>query len=183
MMNPMSDTETPLAGPADAPAGTPPPGDEGWPTWLRRTVIGVVMVVALAVAAWGATKADDASPGDGPGLGAAVVDLFPDDGAQALRQTRIGADLATGYDGRLTIDGVPVPEEQLEGARDPATVDPEDLAENGLRPNNKNRVYFQPGPGKVIEELDTGLVSIELRYFKEGQPDTARTVSWQIRVD
>ena len=82
-----------------------------------------------------------------------------------------------------TIDGVAVPEEQMEGARDPADVDPEDLAENGLRPNNRNRVYFQPGPGKVIEEFDSGLVTIELSYFKERQPDTARTVRWQIRVD
>lgn len=180
MMGPMSETETPQV---DPPAPAPPTLDGAWPTWLRRSVIAVVLLAALAVAAWGATKADDASPGDGPGLGTAVVDLFPDDGAQALRQTRIGADLATGYDGRLTIDGVAVPEEQLEGARDPATVDPEDLAENGLRPNNKNRVYFQPGPGKVIEELETGLVSIQLSYFKEGQPDTARTVSWTIRVD
>ena len=179
----MSETDSPPAEAPPAPGSPPPAVDEGWPTWLRRSVIAVVMLSALAIAAWGATKADDASPGDGPGLGAAVVDLFPDDGAQALRQTRIGADLATGYDGRLTIDGVAIPEEQLEGARDPATVDPEDLAENGLRPNNKNRVYFQPGPGKVIEEFDTGLVSIQLSYFLEGQPDTARTVSWQIRVD
>ncbi|MCB0971397.1 MAG: hypothetical protein KDA97_07765 [Acidimicrobiales bacterium] len=155
----------------------------GWPTWLRRSVIAVALIGAFAVAAWAATKTDDASPGDGPGLGAAVIDLFPDDGAQALRQTRIGADLAPGYDGRLTIDGVAVPEEQMEGARDPADVDPEDLAENGLRPNNRNRVYFQPGPGKVIEEFDSGLVTIELSYFKERQPDTARTVRWQIRVD
>ena len=39
------------------------------------------------------------------------------------------------------------------------------------------------GPGKVIEEFDSGLVTIELSYFKERQPDTARTVRWQIRVD
>ena len=81
------------------------------------------------------------------------------------------------------MNGISIPEEQMEGARDPASVDPDDLAENGLRPNNRNRVFFTPGPGKVIEEFDNGIVTITVRYFPEGLEDSsARSVTWQIRV-
>jgi hypothetical protein len=68
------------------------------------------------------------------------------------------------------------------GARDPSTVAPDDLAANGLRANNRNRVYFKPGPGKVIETFDQGTVDIVLRYFKEGAGTEGGTVRWSIRV-
>ena len=152
-----------------------------FPTWLRRTIIGVVLLGALAVAVWGSASANDG--GDRNVLDGSIVSLFPGDGAQALRQTAVGADLAVGYDGRLTVNGISVPEAQMEGARDPATVAPDDLAKNGLRPNNRNSVYFKPGKGKVIEEFQQGTVTITMRYWPDGQQDKARTVTWTIRVD
>jgi hypothetical protein len=188
-MRPMADTEIveQTAGTADGdgtPPGSPSPApaaQSGLPTWARRSIIAVVLLSALAVAVWGAQSAD--SSGNEVVNDGAVISLFPVEGGQALRQTRVGAELTPGYDGRLTVNGIAIPEEQMEGARDPATVDPSDLEQNGLRPNNRNSVYFKPGPGKVIEEFDQGPVTISLRYFEDLQEDTARTVTWTIRVD
>lgn len=178
------DALDPIEG-VDAPpsTGAVPVDIGGWPTWARRLAIAATLLIAVGVLAWGASRGQTGG-GDAGRLDAAIVALFPVDGAQALRQTEIGADLAPGYDGRLIINGIEIPEAQMEGARDPSTISAEDLAENGLRPNNRNRVYFRPGPGKVIEEYTTGPVDVVLRFFEEGQPgSTTRSVSWQIRVD
>jgi len=180
-MNPMVDTEIAdeteqpaLASPAPEPIG-------GWPNWLRRTVIGVALLTAFAAAAWLIGSTDSNQNAD---LNKAVIiSLTPNEGAQAVRQTEVGADLAVGYDGRLTINGIEIPEDQMVGARDPKDVSPEDLAQNGLRPNNRNQVYFKPGPGKVIEKFEPGTIDITLRYFKDGQPNEgAGTVQWSIKA-
>lgn len=180
-MNPMVDTE--IADETEQPAlANPAPASiGGWPNWLRRTVIGVSLLSAFAVAAWLVGSTDS---NQNPDLNKAViVSLTPNEGAQALRQTEVGADLAIGYDGRLTINGIEIPEDQMVGARDPKDVSPEDLAQNGLRPNNRNQVYFKPGPGKVIEKFEPGTVDITLRYFKDGQPgEGAGTVRWSIKT-
>ncbi|MCU1370528.1 MAG: hypothetical protein JWO77_1722 [Ilumatobacteraceae bacterium] len=180
-MNPMADTEIAeethqpaLAAPAPAPIG-------GWPDWLRRTVIGVSLIGALAVAVWMVASSNSGQNADLDRN--VVISLTPNDGAQALRQTEVGADLAVGYDGRLTINGIEIPEEQMVGARDAALVDPKDLAQNGLRGSNPNQVYFKPGPGKVIESFEPGPIDITLRYFKDGQPSKGTgTVSWSIKA-
>ena len=182
-MAPMTDTET-VENPTEPgalPAG-PPPELRSWPTWVRRTIIGLVLALAALVLVWGT---QGGSPNDDADLASgAVVALFPVNDGQALHQTQIGADLAVGYDGRLTINGTRIPEEQMVGARDPKTVEPSDLKQNGVRPNNRNSVYFKPGPGKVIEELDNGTVTVTLKYFREGrEAATSRTVTWSFRVD
>lgn len=180
-MAPMVDTD--LADEAEAQpslAAPPPPPVGGWPNWLRRSVIAVVLIVALASAVWLVRSSNGGNSSD---IDTAVVlSLSPNDGSQALRQTAVGADLAVGYDGRLTINGIEIPEEQMVGARDPATVDPKDLAANGVRANNRNTVYFKPGPGKVIESFDQGTVDIVLRYFQDGEASRGGTVRWSIRV-
>lgn len=180
-MNPMADTE--IADETEQPAleAPAPVALGGWPNWLRRTVIGVSLLAAFAAAAWliGGTE-----PNENVDLDKTVIiSLTPNDNAQAPRQTEVGADLAVGYDGRLTINGIEIPEEQMVGARDATLVDPKDLAQNGLRGSNPNQVYFKPGPGKVIEAFEPGTVDITLRYFKDGQPSVgAGTVSWSIKV-
>ena len=167
----------------DEPTAAPDPAAvrvDRLPTWARRSVVGLVLVVALGLLVWGAQSS---GVGSRTPLNEAIVNLTPLDGAQVPRQVTVGADLQPGYDGRLTVNGIAVPEEQMIGARDPSLVDPQDLAENGVRPNNKNAVFFRPGPGKVIEAFETGPVTITLRYYKEGREQTtSETVSWTVQV-
>lgn len=179
----MTGTDTVDEAPAQPALPAPAPVDiSGMPTWLRRTVIAVVLLAALGVAVWGATTGG--SGAEQQLVKGAIINLSPPEGGQALRQTAVGADLAPGYDGRLTVNGIAIPEEQMEGARDPATLSAKDLAENGVRANNRNSVYFKPGPGKVIEEFQHGTVTIALDYFKDRrQSTTTNRVTWTIRVD
>ncbi|MGI8754612.1 MAG: hypothetical protein ACR2MB_01880 [Acidimicrobiales bacterium] len=167
------------------PGAVPAPGSDEyhpWPKWQRRAVIAVVLVVAVTVLvlAGRRNQVGQALKDRDP----VVVVQLPPPGGRALRQTEVGAELKVGYDGRLTINGTPIPEEQMSGAIDPTTVSAQELRQFGIRPNKRNSVYFQPGPGKVIESFDTGPVTIALRYFKDRQATTTgRTISWTISVD
>lgn len=178
----MSAPDAPTTEPAAPDPAAPAVPSPGWPTWLRRSLIGVALLVAFGVLAWGAGFAAD---GDQTlELDDAIVALTPNDGAQVLRQSSVGAELRPGYDGRLTINGIEIPEREMDGAIDPASVSAAELAKYGIRPNNKNRVFFTPGPGKVIEEYDTGVVTIRLDYFRdELRESTERSATWSIRVD
>jgi hypothetical protein len=163
----------------DAPAGGF--GGFGDNPWVRRGGSVLVLLVAAAIFAYGCNvgqSADSALDDD------AIVAQFPAPGGRALRQTEVGAQLALGYDGRLSVNGIQIPEEQLEGALDPN--DPalrRQIEQYGVRSNNRERVVFRPGPGKVIESFEQGEVQITLTYFPAGFQDTdSRTTTWTISV-
>lgn len=151
---------------------------------VRRLVIVAVLAVAvggLVVAAQTGGGTTDGGPDR------AIIDYDPQPGGQVARQAPVGVELEQGYDGRLTINGVEIPEEQMVGAIVPGSEadvsrSPEQR-ELGPRPNNKNLVKFQPGPGKAITEYDTGTVEISVRFWPVAEgPDASRTVTYAIRV-
>lgn len=187
----MSITETPATGnsagaspPPGSPAGPAPVpgGGGGWPKWLRRSLIAVVLVACAGLLVWGNRHADVGKvPKDRDPV---IVAQLPPPGGRVPQQSEVGAELKQGYDGRLTINGVAIPEEQMEGARNPRTITPDDLRKNGLRPNNHNRVYFTPGPGKVFEKFGTGNLYVSVQYFRDHQSRaTGRTITWTITID
>jgi len=117
----------------------------------------------------------------------AIVRYTPSPGGRVLRQSEIGVELEPGYDGRLTINGVPIPEEQMLGAIDPDSPEyqqlPANLRDQGPRPNNKYIVMFRTGEGKAITEFATGEVEIQVRYWRISDGEaSARTVTYTIRV-
>jgi len=124
----------------------------------RRTVVGV----------------------DGPATDPAVVSQVPGPGDRVLRQTEVGAELKPGYDGRIIVNGQEVPEDQMEGALDPNSKEAKDF---GVRPNNRNKVFFQPGVGKIFDKFSGREVTITVRFWKEADgPTKARTVTWQFSI-
>jgi hypothetical protein len=100
----------------------------------------------------------------------------PADGAQALRQTDVGADLAIGYDGRLTINGIEIPEEQMVGARRSRDRLPRsDLqASTGSGPTTGTRCTSSPVPARSSRSSTRAPVDIVLRYFKDRRKPTVR---------
>ena len=178
----MSET---LADPVVDPTPQSPPGPSTASKWLWRLGILLVLLVAGAILYWGGSRAEVTQP---TGTGDLVVRrISPGDGSKALRQTEIGADLLDGYDGRLTINDEPIPEDQMEGVVDPTSPEAARLPADQqaqLRPNNRNRVFFLPGPGKVIEKLPQGEITITVTYFRDGQPTVGRgSLTWTIDVD
>lgn len=159
---------------APAPAGSAR-------AWLRLVVIAMALafgVWLLVVAAGRSETGLEQGSGD-----PVVAQRFPPPDAQAPSQSQIGITLQPGYEGSLTVGGVTIPEEELDGALDPATADPQLIRERGIRPNNRNRVWFTPGTGKVFEELPVGELVITVSYHREHQPAVdPGAVSWVVTI-
>ncbi len=102
--------------------------------------------------------------GDAPRLPAAVDAYSPTDGAIVLRQTQLVIDLAAGYDIDLTVDGVAIPDSELDV-----------VAETG-------RFEWVPGPGKSFEEWAPGFHTIEVTWDRtSGLPDPG-SLRWSFRA-
>jgi len=153
---------------------------------VRRVVIALILLgaVAVLVVTWRGTQGGE---GGGTGcLNPAVKAWDPCPGDRILRQAQVGVELKPGYDGRITVNGIAVPEEQMQGAIVPGTEAYDQLSAEeralGPRPNNKNLVKFQPGKGKVVEEF-SGQVRIGIRYWEETEgEDTAQDLSYTVFV-
>lgn len=103
--------------------------------WLRSALVVLVLGVALFALIVGLqSKGEEPEPIRVAGL----VRVFPDPGVVALRQDAFGAELEFGYSGRLTIDRIAIPDDQID------------------RIAGINRISFMPGPGKEISALDEG---------------------------
>jgi hypothetical protein len=102
----------------------------------RRVVISILVAAALGMFGWAF-----ASGRDTPAVRVtdpAVESAQPAQGDLALRQSRIGVDLATGYTATLSIDGTPIPDDQIE------------------RVVGLDQYYYTPGPGTVTGQLAPG---------------------------
>jgi hypothetical protein len=128
-------------------------------------------VVAVAVAAFGLAYLlqsgtdDDAIVRSG-GTAEFVERLLPASGSQAVQQATVGIDLAPGWEGTLVVDGVEIPESQLN-------------VRAAL-----NRVEFAPGQGKAFTQLPSGRLCVRAIVWETriGRAEGARTVSWCFEV-
>ena len=152
----------------------------------RRVVIAVILLAAVVLLVWSWRGGEDEDGGGTSCVNPAVVAFEPCPGAHVLRQAEVGVELQPGSDGRISIDGIAIPEEQMSGAIVPGSAAYEQLTPEerklGPRPNNKNIVKFQPGDGKIIEKF-SGQIRVRIRYWKlsEGE-DTAQSLSYTVFV-
>lgn len=150
--------------------------------WPRR----FAMLAALALAVVFCVRAIQRAPSPGvarsDATDPAIVRQVPAPGGHVLHQTSVGVDLLPGYDGRLTIDNTVIPEDEMDGAAPPGS--PAYDPRYGVRPNNKEHVFFTPGAGKVINQYGTGEVHISVRFWHivDGER-SARSVSWAFFVN
>jgi hypothetical protein len=111
---------------------------------LPRVVMSVLLAFSVASLYVAFTLHDD-SPN--PRLRPqAILAVSPLPASLQLRQTEIFVELAPRFTGTLTVNGIPVPDDQL------------DVIE-GL-----NRYAFTPGAGKEIEELPPGRACAVVDY-------------------
>ena len=128
------------------------------PITLRRVVFAVLLAVAGGSLYLAATLHDDSlTAGARSGV---VRSVSPKPGSIQLRQTEIQAELDSTYTGELTINGTPIPDDQL------AVI-------QGLY-----RISFTPGAGREIEALPAGdncaLVRFRPVAGTNGQPGSYR---------
>jgi hypothetical protein len=134
---------------------------------MRRVVIGLLLLAAAGSWAlagrYGVDGTEDIKLTD-----AAVEQLVPGDGSpNVLRQSEIGIDLATGWTGVLSVNGVEIPEDQYR------------------RNEPLNQVFFTPGEGQEIERLPAGPVIVVATIWRpvagESRED-GRQVVWRFNV-
>jgi len=136
----------------------PPPLSPG----RYRLLVGGLAVLAVVAAVVGFLATDADHPDKDARTD--VVERFvpkPDD--EVVRQFELGVDLAPGYDGTLTVNGVPIPVKEQR------------------RVPEQNEVYFTPGEGKSVERLNAGPNCVAATVWKAADgPGTAndQTFTW-----
>lgn len=150
--------------------------------WPRRLIMVVALALGVAFVISAVKRAPAPQSGTDAATDVAIVDQVPSPGAHILHQASVGADFKPGYDGRITIDGRVIPEDQMDGAAAPGS--PAYDPRYGVRPNRREHVFFTPGPDKVIDRYPTGEVQISIMFWRIADgPAASKTVSWAFFVN
>lgn len=144
----------------ERPSTPPTLGRPQYPKWLWLLGLGVVVVIAAAVTALAFLGEDS----DNTARDAAIEQFFPTEGDQIFQQEPVGLDLEPGFDATLSLNGVPVPADQL------------------ARTEGLNLVLFTPGPGKVLERYDDGQNCVVATVWPRSNPSSVASRSWCFRV-
>jgi hypothetical protein len=145
----------------DAPSTPATSSKPQYPRWIWVFGGLVIVIVGAAIAALvvvGEGSNDDVHD-------AAIEQFIPLEGNKIFQQQPVGIDLAPGYDGTLALNGVAIPDDQLD--KTPAL----------------NLVTFTPGPGKIVEQYDQGQNCVLATFWlsKDG-PGVATSRSWCFSV-
>ena len=128
----------------------------------KRLLQGLIAVVAIGgiVYTFSGPTGDD-----NPELPAAVEAVSPPGGDLDLRQTTISADLAPGYTGYLTWDGIEIPEDDLQ------------------RVDALNSVTLRPQPDSDYLTLEPGPHCAGVVYWRIGQSsEDGQSYRWCFRL-
>ena len=120
----------------------------------------VVIVVVCGYVLAQLYSDDDTSPQD-----AAIEQLLPAPESKILQQEQVGIDLAAGYEGRLAVNGVPLPDDEVQAVP------------------QLNQIFFQPGPGKAFEQWPAGRNCTVATFWRsETGPSQSAVRSWCFTV-
>jgi hypothetical protein len=137
-------------------------------TLIRRVLTTLVIaacIVGLVVMVQHTQRGDKDEP-KFTGQSKAVVELkAPAPESNVLSQAQLLIDLTTNYDSSFVVNGVLIPDDQLQ-----------------KRPE-LNQVIFSPGPGKVIEKFPAGRNCVEATIFRiDGVQEDVPATRWCFNV-
>jgi hypothetical protein len=148
---------------------------------LRRLGIAAIVAAALALIVYGFASAqtgDQAVEITDP----AIERVLPNPGALVLRQSQVGADLASGYRGVLIIDGQEIPTTDAQAPGGPSNGDPTTNID-AVFDLSQNTILFVPRQGATIEQFTPGDHQITVVYWKlDESRDDAKTFTWNFKV-
>ena len=129
----------------------------------RRIVISVLVAFAVALLVFAVNLHHDNPP---PVFtNPAVEATYPNAGDLDLRQARIGIDLKSGYTTELSLDGQPIPKDQVEVVV-------------GL-----DQYFYQPGPGTATGALAPGRHCVRADITNVTAPNEPQTsYAWCFQV-
>ena len=128
------------------------------PKAIKYGVIPALLCVVAVAIVFLATSDEG---GGGSPEAQVIESLIPGDGEATLQQGEVGIDLLTGWDASLTVDGVALPDDQLDK-----------LLDLGL-------ITFTPGEGKAVEFWRAGQSCVTATYWQRATgPEQSFTRSW-----
>ena len=143
------------------PPSTPPTlGKPQYPKWLWLLGLVVVVVIAVAVTALAFLGEDS----DNNARDAAIERFIPTEGDQIFQQSPVGLDLEAGYDGTISLNGTPIPEDQLD------------------KTEALNLVLFSPGPDKEVQQYDQGQNCVVATFWPVSDEAAVASRSWCFSV-
>lgn len=110
-----------------------------------KALIGAIFLAMIAATVIYFVNVPEDSASSVPGV---IESVSPADGDKTLQNGQITVDLLTGWDGRLTVDQRPIPDDELIKVR-----------EQGI-------IKFQPGKGKAIEYFPAGQNCVTITYWQ-----------------
>ncbi len=131
--------------------------------------VAVVMVVLLLTLTLGVTlvhNTDTTTGGSRPSLPSTIEAINPERGELTGLVDNVEVDLNDQYTGVLELDGIEIPEDQLD------------------RIEQLGVIAFRPGPGKEITRLRTGENTVVVRYWPrtDPRPESPLTFSWRFHA-
>jgi hypothetical protein len=139
------------------------------PAMLVVGIIGVLFALALTVT----DEPEDLRVAGNP----AIERLIPRPGSEVIRQGEVGIDLISGWEAELTIDGIPIPVDQMNILRDidnPGS----SAASRGTFGTTLNRFTYQPLEGRVIAELLGDRHCVLAEFWPLSSPTERQTTEW-----
>lgn len=131
---------------------------------LRRIVLSLGIVGALALIGIGFSLTEEPDRSEKI-FDSAVRQVFPAGGELDLRQSDIGFQLAPDYEGRLQVDGINIPDDQVR-------------FQVGL-----NIWLFRPGPDTETGALRPGRHTATAIFWPKGKTESdSRSYSWSFNV-
>lgn len=131
----------------------------------RVAIVAVVLLIVLNLGIVLLANADT-SPGGKQELPSAVESINPERGQLTGLIDNVTVDLADSLQGDMTVDGVLIPEDQLDT-----------IPQLGV-------ITFRPGPGKDLNRLLTGENTVVVHYWprSDPRPDQPPAFSWRFRA-
>lgn len=103
--------------------------------------------------------------------------LVPEADSEVLRQSTVGIDLISGYEAELTINGIPIPPDQINVLRD--VENPlESATTGGSFGSTLNRFVFQPLNGRAVPELLGGKNCVVAEFWPLSDPSDRKKIEW-----
>jgi hypothetical protein len=151
---------------ADTPAAAAPARRRLFQHPGRVAIIAITLLVTLNLGIFLLNESDTTAPSD-TALPVDIQGVSPAPNALTGLIDTVSVDLADQYTGVLVIDGIEIPEDQLE------------------RVVGIQTVSFRPGPDKAISRFRAGVNQVVVKYWDgrlQDRPAKPFSYSWQFRA-
>lgn len=173
-------------GSADDEPGDRPAGVLARLRRLDRSLLVASLALAVGLVLIGLAVVGSVTGDEAADLPDSIEDITPaPDAVQVLQQTQVVVDLAEGYEGQLSVDGVALDTIRLDEL---AAVDIEpgeqvDVPPGAVFEPGNGTLTFTPGEGTAVEAFAPGSHTVSVVYWRtiEGR-DAARTYGWIFEV-